>query len=60
MEFLATGEATTLLASVADGTSATVTNLAPVLAMVGGIILAFIGIKFIVSLVKSTGRHSAK
>lgn len=58
MEFLETGN--TLLASVATGTSDTVTNLLPVVAVVGGIILAFIGIRFIVSLLKSTGRSSSK
>jgi len=56
MEFFGATDADTLLASVATGTQDTVTNLLPVVAVVGGIILAFIGIRYIVSLVKSTGR----
>ena len=48
-----------LLASVATGTQTTVADLAPVLAVVGGIILAFIAINYIVSLVKKTGRHTS-
>ena len=57
MEFLATGN--TLMASVATATGDTVTNLLPVVAVIGGIILAFIGVRFIVSLIKSTGRSKA-
>jgi len=60
MEFFGTTDASTLMASVGTATQSTVTNLAPILAVVGGIILAFIGIRFIVSLVKSTGRASSK
>jgi len=61
MEFFSTGyTADTLLASVATGTQSTVADLGPVLAVVGGIILAFIAIRFIVSLVKSTGRSTSK
>ena len=61
MEFFSTGyTASELLASVATGAQSTVADLGPVLAVVGGIILAFIGIRFIVSLVKSTGRSTAK
>lgn len=58
MEFFSIAyPADSLLASVASGTQATVADLGPVLALVGGIILAFIAIKYIVSLVKSTGRR---
>ncbi len=61
MEFFSTGyTASELLASVGTGTQSTVADLGPIVAVVGGIILAFIGIRFIVSLVKSTGRHSTK
>lgn len=61
MEFFSTGyTADSLLASVGTGAQATIADLGPVLAVVGGIILAFIAIRFIVSLVKSTGRSSAK
>lgn len=60
MEFFDATGADDLLASVATGTQGTVTNLLPVIAVVGGIILAFIGIRFIVSLVKSTGRSSTR
>jgi hypothetical protein len=60
MEFLGTTGGTDLMASVATGTQATVTNLTPIVAVIGGIILAFVGVRFIVSLLKSTGRSSAK
>ena len=60
MEFFSVDyTASDLLASVATGTQTTVADLGPVLALVGGIILAFIAIRYIVSLVKSTGRHKA-
>lgn len=56
MQFFSTGyTASDLLASVATGTQTTVQDLGPVLAVVGGIILAFIAIRYIVSLVKKTG-----
>lgn len=57
MDFFGATDASALMASVGTATQGTVTNLAPVLAVVGGIILAFIGIKYIVSLVKSTGKR---
>jgi len=60
MEFLGTTGATDLMASVGTGTQATVANLTPIVAVIGGIVLAFVGIRFIVSLLKSTGRSSAK
>jgi hypothetical protein len=61
MQFFSTGYSVSdLTASVATATQSTVADLGPVLAIVGGIILAFIGIRFIVSLIKSTGRHSTK
>lgn len=57
MEFFSTGyTADDLLASVGTGTQATVADLGPVVAVIGGIILAFIALRYIVSLVKSTGR----
>ena len=60
MEFFSTGfTASQLMASVATGTQSTVADLGPVLAVVGGIILAFIAIRYIVSLIKSTGRAKA-
>jgi hypothetical protein len=60
MEFFSTGyTASTLLASVGTATQSTVADLGPVLAVVGGIILAFIAIRYIVSLVKSTGKSKA-
>ena len=55
MEFLETGN--TLLASVGTATSDTVTNLLPIVATVGGIVLAFIGVRFIIGLVKSAGKR---
>jgi len=57
MQFFATGGATTLLANVATSTQSTVADLGPVVALVGGIILAFIAIRYIVGLVKSTGKR---
>lgn len=58
MEFFTTANsASDLMASVGTSTGATVANLTPVVAVIGGIILAFIGIKYIVSLVKSTGKR---
>lgn len=57
MEFLTTGN--TLMASVATATGETVSNLLPIVAVVGGVILAFVGVRFIVSLIKSTGRTKA-
>lgn len=58
MEFFSTTyTASDLLASVATGTQSTLADLGPVLAVVGGIILAFIAIKYIVGLVKSTGKR---
>jgi len=54
--FTGTNTAESLMASVGTSTGATVANLTPVVAVIGGIILAFIGIRYIVSLVKSTGR----
>lgn len=56
MEFLPTGN--TLMADVSGATGDTITNLLPVVAVVGGIILAFIGIRYIVSLIKSTGKRA--
>jgi len=50
----ATGTADLLLARVGNATTDTVGNLSPVVAVVGGVILAFIGVKFIVSLIKKT------
>lgn len=55
--FTGTTDASDLMASVGTATGTTVTNLAPVVAVVAGIILAFIGIKYIVSLVKATGKR---
>ena len=55
MEFLPTGN--TLMASVGTATGDTITNLLPVVAVVGGIVLAFIGIRYIVGLLKSTGKR---
>lgn len=60
MEFLGTTDGATLTASVGNATQATVGNLLPVVAVVGGIILAFIGIRFLVSLIKSTGGHGRR
>lgn len=58
MEFFSTANsATALMASVGTSTSATIANLTPIVAVIGGIILAFIGIKYVVSLVKSTGKR---
>jgi putative Mn2+ efflux pump MntP len=57
MEFLTTGN--TLMASVGTATGETVSNLLPVVAVVGGIILAFVGVRFIISLIKSTGKSKA-
>ena len=58
MQFFSTGyTASDMLASVATGTQTTVANLGPVVALVGGIILAFIAIRYIVGLVKSTGKR---
>jgi putative Mn2+ efflux pump MntP len=54
--FDATNTADALMASVGTSTAETVANLTPIVAVIGGIILAFIGIRYIVSLVKSTGR----
>lgn len=45
-----------LLASVGTGTQATIADLAPVVAVIGGIILGFVVLRYIVSLVKTTGR----
>jgi putative Mn2+ efflux pump MntP len=57
MEFFdTTNTAESLMASVGTSTASTVANLTPIVAVIGGIILAFIGIRYIVSLVKSTGR----
>jgi putative Mn2+ efflux pump MntP len=56
MNFFGTTGATDLMASVGTATGTTVSNLTPIVATVGGIILAFIGIRYVVSLVKSTGR----
>ena len=60
MEFLGATGAEDLLASVATGSQATVANLLPVVAVIGGIILAFVGVRFIVSLIKSTGRSGSR
>lgn len=55
--FDATNTAEALMASVGTATAGTVGNLTPIVATIGGIILAFIGIKYVVSLVKSTGKR---
>ena len=61
MTFFSTGYSVSdLLASVGSSTQATVQDLGPVLALIAGIILAFIVIRYIVSLVKSTGRSSTR
>ena len=54
MEFLGT-EGATLGASVGAVTSATVADLLPVAYFIGGIILAFVFIRWIVDLVKKAG-----
>jgi len=56
MNFFSPLGATDLMASVGTATGLTVANLTPIVATIGGIILAFIGIRYVVSLLKSTGR----
>jgi hypothetical protein len=58
MQFFSTGyTASDLVASVATGTQTTLADLGPILALVGGIILAFIAVRYIVGLVKQTGKR---
>jgi putative Mn2+ efflux pump MntP len=57
MDLFSTGyTATTFLANVATAGQDTFASLGPVLEVVGGIILAFIVIKYVLSLVKTTGK----
>lgn len=58
MDIFTTGtyDATDLLASVTTGAQTTFASLGPVVAVVAGIVLAFVIIPKIVSLFKSTGR----
>lgn len=57
MEFFSNTGATDLMASVGSQTGLTVANLTPIVAVIGGIILAFIGIRYVVGLIKSTGKR---
>lgn len=58
MDIFSTGyTAANLVANVATATQTTFASLGPVLEVVGGIILAFIAVKYVLSLVKHTGRR---
>lgn len=49
-----------LMASAGDSTKTTTKNMLPIVAVVGGVILAFIGIRFIVSLLHDTSTNKNK
>ena len=58
MDFFSTGySATALVADVAAGAQSTFASMGPILAIVGGIILAFIGINYVISLTKKAGKR---
>lgn len=57
MEFFTATGASELMASVGTQTGLTVSNLTPIVAVIGGIILAFIGVRYVVGLIKSTGKR---
>jgi hypothetical protein len=59
MQLLSTLDATSLTASVGTATATTVSSLLPIVYMVGGLVLGFIVIRFIISAIKSTGGKKA-
>jgi hypothetical protein len=57
MDIFSTGyTASTLVASVAQGAQDTFASLGPILAVVVGLILAFVVAKYIIGLFKTAGR----
>lgn len=61
MDIFTTGyTASTLVASVADGAQTTFASIAPILAVVVGLILAFVVARYIIGLFKTAGRTSAR
>lgn len=58
MDIFSTGfTGTDLVAGVADSVQTTFASLSPVLFLIGGLILAFIVVRYIIGLVKSTGKR---
>jgi hypothetical protein len=61
MDIFSTGYTSTqLLASVATGAQETFASIAPLVAVVVGLILAFVVARYIIGLFKHAGRTSAK
>ena len=58
--FSATYEASDLIASVATGAQTTFESVGPVVAVVVGLILAFIVARYVIGLFKTAGRTSAR
>lgn len=57
MEFFATGEAETFVTSLGSSAADTIANLSPLTTTIGGVIVGFIVVAFIISLVKKTGKR---
>lgn len=58
MDIFSTGyTASDLIANVVTSGQITFASLGPILELVGGLILAFIVVKYIISLVKHTGKR---
>lgn len=56
MEFFATGEADNFVSSLGASASDTLANLSPIATTIGGVIVGFIVIAFLISLVKKVGK----
>lgn len=57
MQFFATGEAETFVTDLGASASDTIANLSPLTTTIGGVIVGFIVVAFIISLVKKTGKR---
>lgn len=57
MQFFATGEADNFVTELGASASDTIANLSPLTTTIGGVIVGFIVVAFIISLVKKTGKR---
>jgi len=57
MQFFATGEADTFVNDLGASAGDTIANLSPLATTIGGVIVAFIVVSFIISLVKKVGKR---
>ena len=58
MDLFSTGyTASALVADVATATQTTFASLGPILAVVAGLILAFVGVRYVIAIIKQTGKR---